>query len=69
MYVADYANHRILLFCHHTSSSTGIPIIVENLHYPLYLAFDSKLNLYVFERNAYRVKTFTRIIRIMNPDF
>lgn len=61
LYVADYGNNRIILFCQNPPNSTGIPIIEETLYYPLSIAFDSKLNLYVLESNAYRVKKFARI--------
>ena len=47
LYVSDSMNDRVLLFCQNPSTTNG-RTIVETYNYPTYIAFDSKLNLYVF---------------------
>ena len=67
IYVADYLNNRIQLFCSNnrtgiTIAGTGVAGNASNLlNAPRSLAFDSAMNLYVSDLNNRRVQKFFKL--------
>ncbi|CAF3981380.1 unnamed protein product, partial [Adineta steineri] len=67
VYVVDYNNHRVQLFC--ANSNVGITIIgngsagngATQLNYPRGIAFDSAMNMYIGDLSNARVQKFMKL--------
>ncbi|CAF5036364.1 unnamed protein product, partial [Rotaria sp. Silwood1] len=71
MFVVDNNNHRIQLFCQYPTATTTARTIagtgssgqtINTLKYPVGLALDASLNLYVSDTANHRVQKFRRLL-------
>lgn len=71
IFVVDNNNHRIQLFCQYPiANSTGRTIVgtgksgqtADTLNYPIGIALDASLNLYVSDTGNHRIQKFRRLL-------